>query len=143
MPLHLTAVHGDPEQAKQLTTWRSACWVFRVSEIGVGSVQSSMNTENTRSETLPVAGSKSCTDKQSSFTNTYKGVTPQALDGLPQEEADKVCPEATSGLWSLTTFSWISPLLRTGYKYAWLSARFPCSLLETPGPPSESSAPAA
>ena len=41
----------------------------------------------------------------------------QALDGMPQDEADKVCPEATSGWASLVTFSWISPLLRTGYKY--------------------------
>jgi hypothetical protein len=29
-----------------------------------------------------------------------------------------VCPEATAGLWSTITFSWVSDLMKKGYKCA-------------------------
>lgn len=35
-------------------------------------------------------------------------------EGVPGDET--VCPEATANIWSTVTFSWISGLMKKGYK---------------------------
>ena len=44
------------------------------------------------------------------------GLQELAGDNRPNEEL--VCPEATAGLWSTITFSWVSDLMKKGYKCA-------------------------
>ena len=46
----------------------------------------------------------------------YTGLQELAGDNRPNEEL--VCPEATAGLWSTITFSWVSDLMKKGYKCA-------------------------
>ena len=44
--------------------------------------------------------------------------TLQELAGENRPNEELVCPEATAGLWSTITFSWVSDLMKKGYKCA-------------------------
>ena len=47
-------------------------------------------------------------------SNVVPGLQELAGDNRANEEL--VCPEATAGLWSTITFSWVSDLMKKGYK---------------------------
>lgn len=45
----------------------------------------------------------------------------QVLASHDEPIDDKVCPEAKASLFSAITFSWLTPILRKGYRYRNLS----------------------
>ena len=69
---------------------------------------------------MPCSGSR-CEAQQCHLKLSFDGDEPPTLaaqelgqDGVTNDEL--VCPEATAGLWSTITFSWVSDLMKKGYK---------------------------